>query len=278
MNGLIERAANDLVNCKYAVALTGAGISTESGIPDFRGPDGVWTKDPRAEEEAYEHYGQLLRDPKGHWEEILDGKNIISIFDKFPDYPPNRGHLALVNLERMGILKSVITQNADGLHQKAGSRTVLEYHGGMDKLRCMNCGERFLKNAFDLQKMRAEGSLPPRCPGCNGVLKYDGVYFKESIPSDVVQRSLEEAGKCDLMLVCGTSAVVYPFAELPRIARQRTGRAGKRVTIIEVNGEPTPLTEEGVSDYLVQGRIGEVLPRIVEEARRLRNNTLSSGK
>ncbi len=111
MEDLIQCAASDLVNCKYAVALTGAGISTESGIPDFRGPDGVWTKDHRAEEEAYEHYGQLLRNPKAHWEEIVDGKNIISIFDSFPDYPPNRGHLALVELERMGILKSVITKS-----------------------------------------------------------------------------------------------------------------------------------------------------------------------
>ncbi|MDO8490921.1 MAG: NAD-dependent deacylase, partial [Dehalococcoidia bacterium] len=265
MRELIERAASDLVNSTYAIALTGAGISTESGIPDFRGPDGIWTKNPRAEAEAYEHYGQLRKDPRAHWEEILTPGSIISLFDKFPDYPANRGHIALAELEQIGILKAVITQNADSLHQKAGSLNVIEYHGSMAKLRCMDCGARFPRRDFDLQKMQKQKELPPRCRKCGGVLKYDGVYFGEPIPEDVSRAGLEEARKCDLMLVCGTSAVVYPFAELPRIARQRAG-----VTIIEVNGEPTPLTDEGVSDYLVQGRIGEVLPAIVDEVKRLK--------
>ena len=133
---LIEQAASDLVNSKYAIALTGAGISTESGIPDFRGPDGIWTKHPEAEREAYEHYGKLLRDPKAHWEKILTPDGIFSEFHKYEEYPPNPGHHALAELEKLGILQLVITQNGDTLHQKAGSRNVIEYHGSMAKLRC----------------------------------------------------------------------------------------------------------------------------------------------
>jgi NAD-dependent deacetylase len=265
MEQLIERAAKDLLDSKYAIALTGAGISTESGIPDFRGPDGVWTKHPEAERQAYEHYGELLRDPKAHWDMILEPGSIFHEFTKFAQYPPNPGHYALADLEKLGILKVVITQNADSLHQKAGSQNVLEYHGSMAKLRCMSCGSRFNVKEFGLDRLKREGELPPRCVHCNGVLKYDGVYFTEPIPDDVLYQSQEEASKCDLMLVCGTSAVVFPFAQLPRVTRRRAG-----VTIIEVNAEPTPLTEEGVSDYLIQGKTGEILPRIVEEVKKTR--------
>ncbi len=266
MEQLIEKAARDLVDSKYAIALTGAGISTESKIPDYRGPDGVWTKHPEAEREAYEHYGKLLRDPKVHWEKILEADGIFRQFEKFAEYPPNPGHHALAELEKLGILQLIITQNVDNLHQKAGSRNVIEYHGSMAKLRCMSCGSRFDRQEFDLQSLKRDGNLPPRCVSCNGVLKYDGVYFGEPIPSDVAHQSLEEARKCDLMLICGTSAVVYPFASLPGIARRRGA-----VTIIEVNAEPTPLTEEGISDYLISGKTGEILPRIVEEVKRLGN-------
>ena len=116
-----------------------------------------------------------------------------------------------------------------------------------------------------MQKLYREGKLPPLCPECGGVIKTDGVFFGEPIPSDVAEKSLEEAWKCDLMLICGTSAVVYPFAALPRAAKER-GIA----EIIEVNAEPTPLTEDGISDYLIQGMIGEILPRILEEVKKLR--------
>jgi len=128
-----------------------------------------------------------------------------------------------------------------------------------------------------------EGQLPPHCPKCGGIVKTDGVAFGEPIPHDVAHQSLEEAWKCDLMLICGTSAVVYPFAELPRIARQRKMERERKtetglyavekipaVTIIEINAEPTPLTEQGISDYLIEGRTGGILPRIVEEVGRLR--------
>jgi NAD-dependent deacetylase len=282
MEELIRRAAADLVKAEYAIALTGAGISTESGIHDFRGPDGIWTKHPEAEMEAYEAYDKLRRDPKDHWERILEPGSFFSLFDEVMKALPNRGHLALAELETMGILKLVITQNVDSLHEKAGNRNVIEYHGGVSKLRCMSCSTRYKREEYDLEKLREEGRLPPRCRKCNGVIKHDGVYFGEAIPSDVAHASLEAARKCDLMLICGTSAVVYPFAQLPRIAREKgTGRgrnewglhaAGNAsgTTIIEVNAEATPLTREGVSDYIILGKTGDILPRMVEEVRRMR--------
>jgi len=178
---------------------------------------------------------------------------------------PNKGHYALAELETLGVLKCVITQNVDALHEKAGSRNLLEYHGNSLKLRCISCSERFPRDQFDLKAMLNEDRLPPRCPKCDGVVKSDGVAFGEPIPDYVAQKSMEETEKCDLMLICGTSAVVYPFANLPRVARHR----GKAV-IIEVNAEPTPLTQEGVSNYIIQGKTGEILPKIVEELKKLK--------
>ncbi|MFC2051911.1 NAD-dependent deacetylase [Chloroflexota bacterium] len=262
MEELIKRAARDLVDSKHAIALTGAGISTESGIPDFRGPSGVWTKNPEAERRAYRSYERFLADPKGWWEERLANPSVLGDLEKSM---PNPGHYALVELEKLGALKCVITQNVDALHEKAGTKSLLEYHGSTLKLRCISCGSRFHRDEFGLEKIIRENQLPPHCPMCQGIVKTDGVAFGEPIPGDVAQQSLEEALKCDLMLICGTSAVVYPFANLPRAARQR-----KATRIIEVNAAPTPLTEEMISDYIIEGKTGEILPRIVDEVNSLR--------
>ena len=279
MESLIIKSAQCLANAEYTIALTGAGISTESGIRDFRGPSGVWTLNPEAERRAYEGYERFLEDPKGYWQTTLSRPRTST---RREGAMPNPGHYALVELERLGILKCLITQNVDGLHEKAGSVNLLEYHGSSIKLRCVSCNARFSRDQFDLEKLLEEDKLPPRCPACQGIIKSDGVSFGEPIPSDVARRSLEEAWKCDLMLICGTSAVVYPFANLPRIARQRRTEKEREtnsglfaveslhaVTIIEVNAEPTPLTEDGISDYLITGKTGEVLPRIVEEVKKL---------
>lgn len=277
--GLIERAARDLINSRYAIALTGAGISTESGIPDFRGPSGIWRKDPEAEKRAYETYRRFLSDPKAYWEERLRSPSLLGDLSRAE---PNPGHYALAELERMGILKCVITQNVDDLHNRAGSKRVLEYHGNAFKLRCVSCNARYGRDEYDLKRLRDEGRLPPLCKKCGGVVKSDVVHFEEPIPTDVARQSLEEAWRCDVMLICGTSAVVYPFASLPRIARQRKVERERRTesglyvveqipatTIIEVNAEPTPLTREGISDYLIKGKTGKILPAIVEEVKRL---------
>lgn len=267
MEELIQRAAKDLVDSSHAIALTGAGISTESGIPDFRGPSGIWTRNPRAEREAYQSYDRFLKDPEGWWKERLSLPDLLGDLSKIL---PNPGHYALANLESMGILKWVITQNVDGLHEKAGTKHLLEYHGNVHKLRCVSCHRRFYRNQFDLVKLLQENRLPPHCPNCGGIIKPDGVAFGEPIPRDVSSQSLDEAWKCDVMLICGTSAVVYPFAELPRITRRRNA-----VTIIEINAEPTPLTEEKISDYLICGKTGVILPKIVEEIDRLRSTNSS---
>jgi len=275
MERLLKQATKDLVESKYAIALTGAGMSTESGIPDFRGPKGIWTTNKKAEAEAYKMYGLFLKNPKAYWEEMSDPQGIYQrFFEEIRKAKPNPGHFALVELERLGMLKCVITQNIDGLHKKAGNKKVLEYHGSIYKLRCISCGSRFGIEEVSLSE------LPPHCK-CGGVLKHDVVHFNEPIPLDIRDESEREALRCDLMLICGTSAVVYPFAELPIMAKFGSGRSflglyttghKTNVKIIEVNAEPTPLTQESVSDYLIQGKTGEVLPKLVEEVKKARSS------
>jgi NAD-dependent deacetylase len=260
MEELICKAAQDIFSSHYAVALTGAGISTESGISDYRGPSGVWTVNPRAEQEAYRSYDEFLQDPAGWWNKAVAAGSSLFGIANFDDVLPNAGHYALAEMESMGILKCTITQNVDSLHEKAGTKNLIEYHGSTSKFRCLDCGLRFGRDVFDIRILHKDGKLPPLCPECGGIIKTDTVFFGEQIPGDVVSRSLEEANKCDLMLICGTSAVVYPFASLPVIARERSN-----VTVIEVNAEPTPLTLKGVSDYLIRGKTGVVLPLILEQ-------------
>jgi NAD-dependent deacetylase len=275
---LIKRAAEDLKKARHAIALTGAGISTESSIPDFRGPSGIWTTNYGAERRAYQTYEKFLEDPRGYWEERLSAPSLLGDLEKAE---PNPGHTALAKLERMGILKYLITQNIDGLHEKAGSRNIIEYHGSYFKLRCTKCGSRSGIKQIDLEKLRKEKKLPPLCK-CGGLIKSDVVHFGEPIPTDAARRSQEEAWRCDLMLICGTSAVVYPFAQLPRLAKKRMIEKETRTesglylaehvpatTIIEINAEYTPLTEAGISDYLIQGKTGEILPEIVHEIQRI---------
>lgn len=279
MDDLIKRAAQDLLNSSYAIALTGAGMSTESGIPDFRGPDGIWTRDPEAETEAYKAYETFRNNPKKFWEERVDPNSamgrMFEMLGELNNVLPNPGHFALAELEKIGILKSVLTQNVDTLHTKAGNMNVIEYHGAINKFRCIQCARRFSSKEIDLDNLISQSRLPPLCQ-CGGILKDDGVFFGEPIPEDVRYKSEEEALKCDAMLICGTSAVVYPFADLPTLAKFGVSRFStsysakdrQKVTIIEVNAGPTPLTGT-ISDYLIQGKTGELLPRIVEEIKKI---------
>jgi NAD-dependent deacetylase len=268
MMDLIKKASGDLMKSAYAIALTGAGISTESGIPDFRGPSGIWTRDPDAERKAFQRYERFQASPVVYWEERLSRPSLLGDLGKMV---PNPGHYALAELERMGYLKAVITQNIDNLHQRAGSKRVLDYHGNESRLRCVSCNSRYDLEEFDLEGLRREGRLPPLCRKCGGVVKLDTVHFGEPIPPDVAERSLEEVEKCDLMFICGTSAVVYPFAGLPVLLKQRRGKA--KATIVEINAEPTPLTTGGISDYLIQGKTGLILPRLVEELKMMRTRS-----
>jgi NAD-dependent deacetylase len=267
MQLLIKKAARALANSSYAVALTGAGVSTESGIPDFRGPSGIWTRDPEAERRAYQTYSKFLADPAGYWRDVMNRPS--PLFELLQKAKPNPSHYALAELESMGIIKCVITQNIDNLHRKAGSKNVLEFHGNAFKLRCISCNSRYNRDEYDLKRIVEEGRVP-LCRKCGGALKSDTVFFTEPIPEDVYMQSVNEVLRCDLMLICGTSAVVYPFANLPRIAKQKTPAP----TIIEVNIEPTPLTYEGISDFLIQGKTGEILPKIVEELKNIKNESM----
>jgi len=239
----VKHVADMILESKKAVALTGAGISTESGIPDFRGPQGLWRQvDPKTS--TIQFFRQF---PDLFWQFIIDKLESLMRAE------PNRAHYALAELERMGKLSSIITQNVDGLHFKAGSKNVIELHGNMREAVCLGCGRTIsMEEAMGMAK---RNHLPPRCE-CGGVLKPSVVLFNEPLPEEAYKRALSESRTCDLMLVVGTSLRVYPAAYLPAIAKQR----GARLAII--NMEPTPFDD--VADVVIQARAGEALPAIVD--------------
>lgn len=244
---LIKKAARDLSNARKTIAFTGAGISVESGIPDFRGAGGLWSKyDP----EEYAHISAFRSNPTKVWQMIKDMMELVLGAE------PNPAHHALAELEVMGLLDCIITQNVDGLHQRAGSKKVIEFHGSNQWLICLGCGHREESTTLSLD------AIPPRCPRCSSILKPDVVFFGEPIPWDAQTKSFEAARTCDVVLVVGTSAVVYPAANIPILAKQSGAR------VIEINMEPTPLTGT-VSDYLIQGAAGVILPQIVSEIKKL---------
>src|SRR6266851_7087648 len=230
------------------VALTGAGISTDSGIPDFRGPQGVWTKNPLAEKMSNLHY--YLADPqvrKASWQNRL-GSPAWSA-------QPNPGHLSLVGLERAGKLHALITQNIDELHQIAGNspERVIEVHGTMRRFMCWGCGMRGPMQRV-LERVRA-GEDDPRCRDCGGILKSDTISFGQQLVPEVIERALRSAGDADLFLAVGTSLQVYPVAGALDIARS----AGAKIVI--VNAQPTPF--DGIAEAVFHESISEVLPAII---------------
>ena len=231
------------------VVLTGAGISTDSGIPDFRGPQGVWTKNPLAEKLSNIHY--YLADPevrKASWQNRLAS----------PAWGarPNPGHLALVELERRKKLHALITQNIDELHQIAGNspERVIEVHGTLRKFMCWGCGMRGPMEKV-LARVRA-GEEDPKCRDCGGILKSDTISFGQQLVPEVIDRAMQAAGEADLFLAVGTSLQVYPIAGAFDIARS----AGAKTVI--VNAGPTPYDE--VADAVLPGSISEVLPEITK--------------
>lgn len=242
MKNLIKQAATDLANSKRLVALTGAGISVESHIPPFRGKGGVWERfDPM----EFAHIDAFMANPKKVWDVLLrEMKEIIE------SAQPNDAHLGLARLERLGRLKTIITQNVDGLHQKAGNTDVIEFHGTFARHICLNC--KAPVNTEDI----VLDTIPPKC-ACGGIYRPEVIFFGEMIPPEHMLRSRQISSTCDVMLVMGTSAVVQPAATMPVIAKE----AG--ATIIEINPERTPLTHS-VSDYLIQGSAGEAMNRIME--------------
>lgn len=242
MEDLITRAADDLAAAKTVVALTGAGISVESGIPPFRGKGGVWEKiDPM----EYAHIDAFLKDPEKVWNVLLKGmKELLDTAE------PNDAHRGLARLEKLGKLQTIITQNVDGLHQAAGNGDVIEFHGSFAWHRCLQCDRRQETGAIDLNR------IPPRCE-CGGIWRPECVFFGEMIPPHHLLRSRQVAETCDVMIVIGTSATVQPAASMPVLAKESGAR------IIEINRERTPLTT-GTSDYLIKGKAGEIMNRILD--------------
>jgi NAD-dependent deacetylase len=245
MTDLIQKAAQDIHNTTYVTALTGAGMSAESGIPTFRDQGGFWEKyDP----EVYAHIDTFSTHPEKPWLMVRE-------FNLMVTAQPNPGHLALTALQHMGYLQEIITQNVDNLHQEAGSTRVIEFHGNLRRALCLTCGKFYEFKELDLSV------LPPRC-ACGGVLKPDAVFFGEAIPEKAYREADRASRASTLMVVVGTSAIVYPAASMPLIAKHSGAK------VIEVNPEPTPLTGS-VSDYIIYGTAAEVLPRIVNELQKL---------
>jgi len=243
MEELIQRIAKALTASKKTVALTGAGISVESGIPPFRGKGGLWEKiDPM----EYAHIDAFMEDPKKVWEGLI--KETQEFIEKAR---PNDAHLGLARLEKMGMLKSIITQNIDGLHQAAGNLDVIEFHGSFAWHYCLDCGRKTAASDMDVTR------LPPRCD-CGGIFRPDCVFFGEMIPPDHLSRSRRLAASCDVMLVVGTSAIVHPAAMMPVIASENNAM------VVEINMEETPLTGE-VSDFIITGPAGDIFNRIMAE-------------
>ncbi len=248
---MIDTVRTWIDEARRVVVLTGAGISTESGIPDFRGPQGLWTRNPAAEKMAtLQHY---MADPevrKAAWRNRLESPAWTA--------EPNAGHRALVALERRGTLELLVTQNIDGLHQRAGSSPdrLVEIHGTMREVTCMACGQRAAMERA-LARVRA-GEEDPPCRTCGGILKSATISFGQGLVQRDLLRAQAAARRCDLMLAVGTKLSVYPVAGIVPVAKQ----AGARVVI--VNADETEM--DGLADAVVRGSIGEVLPRIVGEA------------
>ena len=244
----LETVAGWVREARAVVVLTGAGISTESGIPDFRGPQGVWTKDPQAEKLSNIHH--YMTDPEvrvASWQARLVHPAWTA--------EPNAAHRALAELESKGRVEVLVTQNIDGLHQRAGSspERVIEIHGTMREVVCMACGDRApMQRALD--RVRA-GEADPPCRSCGGILKSATISFGQSLVADDLARAEKAARSCDLFLALGTTLTVYPVAYLPEAALD----AGARLVI--VNGEPTPYDPR--ADAVFRGNLGDVLPALV---------------
>ncbi len=241
----IRRAADILVNARHAIAFTGAGISTESGIPDFRGPQGLWRR--YSPEIATIDY--FLQHPRDFW--LFYRMRMSTLFVA----KPNRAHYAVAELERLGIIKAVITQNVDGLHQAAGSRNVIELHGTMRRAVCMACGRVYPMDVV-IRKIDS-GQVPPLCDECGGILKPDTVLFGEPVKD--FDKARELALISDAVLVIGSSLSVYPAAYIPMFVKEVGGK------VIIINMEPTEL--DYIADVIIRCRAGDAMTLLLKEVR-----------
>jgi len=242
---VIESIARDIKSSGHVIAFTGAGISAESGISTYRGQGGIWNKyDPN----IYANIDTFLRDPTYYWNFFRDVR-----YPMVKNAQPNPGHRALAELEKMGKLRAVITQNIDELHQQSGSKTVVELHGTTRKYYCLKCHHRFdFDDAYEISGK----TIPPPCSKCQGMIRPDVIMFGEPLRTDVLRAAFDEAEACDFVLAIGSSLVVYPAADIPARAKRR----GAKLAII--NKDETPMDE--VADHVLREASGSVLPAIVE--------------
>jgi NAD-dependent deacetylase len=242
MTGGVEAVARALAEADHAVALTGAGVSTASGIPDFRSDGGLWER----YDEGDFHVQRFLAEPGPFWEDWIDLHAELA-----DDVEPNAAHEALADLEAAGALDAVVTQNVDGLHQEAGSDRVVELHGNGDRAVCRNCDAAVdTDEAIDMVR---DCEAPPRCD-CGGLLEPDTVLFGERLPEAALSAAQMHAERCDAMVVAGTSLTVEPSASMPRRA------ADDGATLAVVNDEPTSVADR--ADYAFRGNVTDVLPAV----------------
>jgi NAD-dependent protein deacetylase/lipoamidase len=240
LDKLIKEAAEKIKNSQYTIAFTGSGISVESGIPSFRGENGIWSKyDPNSLELDY-----FYANPKESWLVI---KEIF--YDYFGVAKFNPAHDVLAKMEKKGLLECIITQNIDNLHQEAGNTIVHEFHGNSKKLVCTKCNAHFGVEEETFQK------LPPKCKKCDGLLKPDFIFFGEQIPSAAYSASIAAAQKAEVCLVVGTTGEVMPANHMPVLAKQNGA------TIIEINPERSKLTDS-ITDIWLKGKASEVLEKL----------------
>jgi NAD-dependent deacetylase len=246
INSDIDQVAQWLAASQSAVVLTGAGISTESGIPDFRSPGGVWSKYPTV---YFDEFMASADARHEYWRQKCE------MHGDFAAAKPNAGHSVLASWEAAGRIRGVITQNIDGLHQLAGNRQVLELHGTARQAACLDCGAR-----FDIEPLVAQfqaTNAVPECPHCGGRLKHATISFGQMLPAEVLMHATRLSREADLMLAIGSSLVVTPAADLPRVAKS----AGARLAII--NRDPTPL--DAIADATLHEPIGEALRAIASQ-------------
>lgn len=243
MGILIAKAAELIKKSSYTIAFTGAGISVESGIPPFRGEKGLWNKyNPEVLDLSY-----YLENSEECWYYIQE-----IFYDFFDDAKPNEAHKIIAQMEKSGLLNSIITQNIDNLHQEAGSINVHEFHGNSKRLKCLKCGKIYSAHEIDFKK------IPPRCSEDNEILKPDFIFFGEGIPPDAYSKSFADASKAEVCLIIGSTGEVSPASYVPRTAKQNNA------AIIEINPEESMFTNQ-ITDIHLKGKAGEIMELLGNE-------------
>jgi len=251
LDALAEKIADLIINSKRIMVFTGAGVSTESGIPDFRGEDGIWTRlDP--EDFTIQRFVARREVRKMQWQMLKEGIMIKQV-------EPNAAHFAVAELEKLGKLDCVVTQNIDNLHQLAGNspEIVFELHGNMQYVRCLGCRKRW---PIEEIIVRLENEEVPECEHCKGILKPDAVFFGEALPQLVLSEAARRANNCDLCIVIGSTLVVYPAAYIPMYARD----AGAKIVIINIGDTPM----DSQAHVRIEAKAGETMSRVMSHLKK----------